>query len=75
VIAKLNNGTSVVIIEFQVLHRPALDQLALYNTAKTDKTKLMIEELHKGFHPKIDFIEIQTPQLRFDQLKNLERPC
>ncbi|AFZ07311.1 carbamoyl-phosphate synthase large subunit CarB [Oscillatoria nigro-viridis PCC 7112] len=35
----------------------------------------MIEELHKGFHPKIDFIEIQTPQLPFDQLKNLERPC
>lgn len=74
-IEKLNNDTSVVIIEIQVLNRQALDQLASYNTAKIDGTKLMIEELPKEFYPKIDFIEIKTPQLRFDQLKNLERPC
>ncbi len=41
----------------------------MYNTATTDGTKLMIEEMHKGFHPKIYFIKIQTPQLRFDPLK------
>ncbi|WP_333154638.1 hypothetical protein [Microcoleus sp. B9-D4] len=54
-IAKFHNGRSVI-IEIQVLNRQALAQLALYNTAITDGTKLMIEELHKGFHPKIDFI-------------------
>ncbi|MEG4214730.1 hypothetical protein QUA27_05970 [Microcoleus sp. Pol14C6] len=45
-------------MEIQVINRQALDQLALYKTAKTDGTQLMIEELHKGFHPKIDFIKI-----------------
>lgn len=74
VITKLNKDR-YVIIAIQVLNRQTLGKLALYNTATTQGTKLMIEELHKGFHPKIDFIEIQTPQLRFDQLKNLERPC
>ena len=74
VIAKLNNDMSVI-IAIHFLNWQTLGKLALYNTAKSDKTKLMIEELHKGFYPKIDFIEIQTPQLRFDQLKNLERPC
>ncbi|NQE37783.1 hypothetical protein [Microcoleus asticus] len=66
-IAKLHNDTSVVIIEIQFLNRQALDQLALYNTAKIDGTKLMIEELYKGFQTEIYFREIQTPQLRFDQ--------
>jgi hypothetical protein len=56
VIAKLNNRTSVI-IEIQVLNRPTLDKLALYNTATSDVTKLMIEELHKGFQPVISFIE------------------
>ena len=74
VIAKLNNDTSVI-IAIQVLNLPTLGKLALYNTATTEGTKLMIEELHKGFPPVIYFREIGTPQLRFDQLKNLERPC
>ena len=73
-IAKLNNDTSVI-IAIHVLNWQTLGKLALYNTATTDGTKLMIEELHKGFRSKIDFIEIQTPQLQFDKLKNLERPC
>ncbi|MEG4959973.1 MULTISPECIES: hypothetical protein [unclassified Microcoleus] len=74
VIAKLNNDKSVI-IEIQVLNRPTLSKLALYNTATTDVTKLMIEELHKGFPPVIYFIEIRTPQLSLDQLKNLDNPC
>ena len=74
VIAKLNNDRSVI-IEIQVLNRSTLDKLALYNTATTDGTKLMIEELHKGFPPVIYFIEIRTPQLSLDQLKNLDKPC
>ena len=42
---------------------------------KANGTKLMIEELHKGFPPVIYFIEIRTPQLALDQLKNLDKPC
>ncbi|MBD1828721.1 hypothetical protein NDI47_08280 [Microcoleus vaginatus GB1-A2] len=72
-IAKLNNGTSVI-IEIKVLNRQTLDKLALYNTT-TDGTKLMIEELHKGFQPVIYFIEMRTLQLSLDQLKNLYKPC
>jgi len=74
VIAKLNNDTSVI-IAIQVLNRQTLGKLALYNTATTDGTKLMIEELHKGFPPVIYFIEIRTPQWSLDQLKNLDKPC
>ncbi|HSF73111.1 MAG TPA: hypothetical protein VLA84_04865 [Microcoleus sp.] len=59
VIGKFPKGRSVI-IEIQVLHRQALDQLALYNTATTDGTKLMIEELHKGFHPKIDLFYLNS---------------
>jgi len=55
VITKLNNDRSVI-IEIQVLKRPTLGKLALYNTATTDGTKLMIEDLHKGFSPVIYFI-------------------
>ncbi|MEG4630690.1 hypothetical protein QUB56_13895 [Microcoleus sp. AR_TQ3_B6] len=74
VIAKLNNDTSVI-IAIQVLNRPTLDKVALYNTATTHGTRLMIEELYKGFPPVIYFIEIRTPQLSLDQLKNLDKPC
>ena len=35
----------------------------------------MIEEFHKGFPPVIYFIEIRTPQLSLDPLKNLDKPC
>ena len=73
VIAKLNNDRSVI-IAIQVLNLPTLGKLALYNTATTQGTKLMIEELHKGFPPVIYF-EIRTPQLSLDQLKNLDKPC
>ncbi|MEG4145232.1 hypothetical protein QUA24_04705 [Microcoleus sp. Pol12B5] len=64
-IAKLNNGTSVI-IEIPVFNRPTLDKLALYNTGITDVTKLMIEELHKGFQPVIYFIEARAPQYSLD---------
>lgn len=73
-IAKLNNDRSVI-IAIQGLNRPTLGKLALYNTATTDGTKLMIEELHKGFPPVIYFIEIRTTQLSLDQLKNLDKQC
>ena len=74
VIAKLNNDRSVI-IAIQVLNLPTLGKLALYNTATTQGTKLMIEELHKGFPPVIYFIEIRTPQFSLDPFKNLDQPC
>lgn len=74
VITKFHNDRSVI-IEIQVLKRQTLGKLALYNTATTDGTKLMIEDLHKGFPPVIYFIEIRIPQLALDQLKNLDKPC
>ena len=55
VIAKLNNGTSVI-IEIQVLYVQTLAKLVLYNTAKTYGTQLMIGELYKGFQPVISLL-------------------
>ena len=55
VIAKLNNGTSVI-IEIQVLYVEALAKPVLYNSAKTYGTQLMIGELYKGFQPVISLM-------------------
>jgi predicted transposase/invertase (TIGR01784 family) len=55
VIAKLNNGTSVI-IEIQVLYVETLAKLVLYNSAKTYGTQLMIGELYKGFQPVISLM-------------------
>lgn len=55
ILAKLNNGTSII-IEIQVLYVQTLAKLVLYNSAKTYGTQLMMGELYKGFQPIISLM-------------------
>jgi predicted transposase/invertase (TIGR01784 family) len=57
ILAKLSNGTSVI-IEIQVLYVQTLAKLVLYNSAKNYGTQLIMEELYKGFQPVISLMTI-----------------
>jgi predicted transposase/invertase (TIGR01784 family) len=67
ILAKLSNGTSVI-IEIQVLYVQTLAKLVLYNSAKTYGTQLIMEELYKGFQP---VISLMIADFEMTELLNL----